>query len=696
MIMISPLSDNPLAQRAALPPFEQIRPEHVVPAVHELLEQAERILNEIEADVQPTWESIYDRLELIDILVEQTWEPVTHLLSVKNSDELREAHEAVLGEMVEFSLKLSQSEPIYQAMKQLRESGDFAQLAPAQQRILTAGLRDIELSGIGLQGEQRKRFNEIAQELSQLSTDFSNNVLDATKAFELILTDKADVEGFPESLLNLSSQAYNQSRDENGPESTPETGPWKITLDYPSFGPFMEHCRRSDLREQVYRAFVTRASEGDLDNSPLIDRILRLRREQAGLLGFANFAELSLQSKMAESVEQIVQMEEQLRQSSFPPAEQDLKDIRQVAQAAGIDAELKHWDVPYWAERLREQKYEYTDEQLRPYFPLPRVLAGLFGVVERLFDVSVRESDEAVPVWHEDVRYYKVYDSNDQQIAAFYLDPYSRPADKRGGAWMDVCRARRFTKGQSQLPVAYLVCNGTPPVGQKPSLMTFSEVVTLFHEFGHGLHHMLTRVDFPQAAGIANVEWDAVELPSQFMENWCYHRPTLLGMTAHYETGEPLPDELFEKICKARTYRAGTAMLRQLQFGLTDLELHDRHDPDGSETAFDVMNRISEKTSVMPPLPENRFLCSFQHIFAGGYAAGYYSYKWAEVLSADAFSAFEEAGLDNDAKVAETGRRFRDEILAVGGSRHPMDSFKAFRGREPSIEPLLRHNELLG
>ncbi|HSG72703.1 MAG TPA: M3 family metallopeptidase, partial [Planctomycetaceae bacterium] len=644
----------------------------------------------------PSWESIFDRLEAIDVLVEQTWEPVSHLLSVKNSDELREAHETVLGEMVEFSLKLSQSEPIYNAMKQLRDSDDFAKLNPAQQRVLEAALRDIELSGIGLKGDERKRFNEIAQELSQLSTDFSNNVLDATKAFELILTDKSDVEGFPDSLLSLSSQAYNQSKPENEPESTPENGPWKITLDYPSYGPFMEHCRRSDLREQVYRAFISRASAGELDNSPLIEKILRLRREKARLLGFSTYAELSLQSKMADTVEQIEQMEDQLCRSSYAPAEHDLADIQKVAEAAGVIGELKHWDVAFWAERLREQKYEYTDEELRPYFSLPRVLDGLFGVIERLFDVKVRESDETVPVWHQDVRYYKVYDADNQPIAAFYLDPYSRPADKRGGAWMDVCRARRFTNGKQQLPVAYLICNGTPPVGKKPSLMTFSEVVTLFHEFGHGLHHMLTKVDIPQAAGIANVEWDAVELPSQFMENWCYHRPTLLGMTAHYETGEPLPDELFEKICKARTYRAGTAMLRQLQFGLTDLELHHRHDPDGSETPFDVMNRISEKTTVMPPLPENRFLCSFQHIFAGGYAAGYYSYKWAEVLSADAFSAFEEAGLDNDAKVAETGRRFRDEILAVGGSRHPMESFKAFRGREPSIEPLLRHNDLLG
>lgn len=690
------LSDNPLWQSSGLPRFDLIDASHVVPAAKALLEHAEQKLTEIEADLKPTWESIFGRLEEIDIRYEQTWNPVSHLLSVKNSDELRLAHEEMLAPMVTFGLRTSQSEPIYQAMKELRESADFETLDPAQQRILDKAILSVELSGIALEGEQRERFNEIAQELSKLATDFSNNVLDATKAFELIVTDPADLEGCPNSLKQLSSQAYNQSKSESDDDSTPDQGPWKITLDIPSYLPFMEHCRNADLREQVYRAFVSRASAGDLDNTPLIAQILKLRQEKAALLGYDSFADLSLATKMAPSVDKIEEMEKQLLAASKSSAEQDLAEISALAQENGHEGDLRHWDVAFWAERLREQKFEYTDDELRPYFPMPRVLNGLYEVIHRLFDVTIKETDEDIPVWNKDVRFYKVFNNAGEQIAGFFLDPYSRPEDKRGGAWMNTCLDRRMSNGYSQLPIAYLVCNGTPPVGDKPSLMTFSEVVTLFHEFGHGLHHMLTTIDFADAAGINGVEWDAVELPSQFMENWCYHRPTLLGMTAHYETGEPLPEDLFEKICKARTYRAGSQMLRQIQFGLVDLELHHRFDPAGDETIFDVEKRISEQTAVMKPLSENRFLCAFSHIFAGGYSAGYYSYKWAEVLSADAFSAFEDVGLNDDDAVMQTGRKFRDEVLAVGGSRDPMVSFKSFRGREPSIEPLLRHNDLKG
>lgn len=690
------IDNNPLWQTSGLPRFDQIEPSHVVPAAQALLEFAEQKLTQVESDLEPTWESIFDRLEEIDVRYEQTWNPVGHLLSVKNSDELRQAHEEMLAPMVTFSLRMSQSEPIYKAMKELRESDAFDDLDPAQQRILEKAILGVELSGIGLTGAERERFNEIAQELSQLATDFSNNVLDSIKAFELIVDDPADMEGCPNSLKQLASQAWNKSYEGTPTPSTPDEGPWKITLDIPSFLPFMEHCRNADLRETVYRAFISRASQGDLDNTPLIDRILKLRQEKAALLDYDTYADLSLATKMAPSVDKIEEMEKQLLAASRPGAEEDLAEITKLAQENGHEGDLRHWDVAFWAERLREKKFEYTDDELRPYFPLPRVLNGLYEVIHRLFDVTIKESDDDVPVWNPDVRYYKVFNNAGEMIAGFFLDPYSRPEDKRGGAWMNTCLDRRMTNGRSQLPIAYLVCNGTPPVGDKPSLMTFSEVVTLFHEFGHGLHHMLTQVDFADASGINGVEWDAVELPSQFMENWCYHRPTLLGMTAHYETGEPLPEDLFEKICKARTYRAGSQMLRQIQFGLVDLELHHRFDPNGEETIFDVENRISEQTAVMPPLPENRFLCAFSHIFAGGYSAGYYSYKWAEVLSADAFSAFEDVGLNDDDKVMETGRKFRDEILAVGGSRDPMVSFKSFRGREPSIEPLLRHNDLQG
>jgi oligopeptidase A len=515
-------------------------------------------------------------------------------------------------------------------------------------------------------------------------------VLDATKAYALVITDPDDAEGFPPSLRRLTAQSYNDAKSPADPEATPEGGPWRITLDQPISGPFLKYCRNRDLREDVYRAFITRASAGALDNAPLCQRILELRREQARLLGYETFAEVSLAEKMAPSAESVREMLETLRRAAWDAANRDMEEIHELAIATGETQELRHWDVAYWAERLRERKFQFTDEDLRPYFPHERVLEGLFGLIHRLFGVRIVPADDEAPKWHKDVRFFKILGESGEQVAAFYYDPYSRPENKRGGAWMDDCLSRRRTNGQLQVPVAHLVCNGTPPAGGKPALMTFREVETLFHEFGHGLQHMLTRVDYPDAAGISGIEWDAVELPSQFMENWCYHKPTVIGMTGHYETGEPLPDELYEKICAARTFRAGSDMLRQLTFGLTDMDLHTAFDPAGTESIFDVQRRVMERTSVLPMLPEDRFLCSFQHIFAGGYAAGYYSYKWAEVLSADAFGAFEEAGLDNDAAVREVGRRFRDTVLALGGSRHPMDVFRDFRGRDLDPQALLR------
>jgi oligopeptidase A len=468
-------------------------------------------------------------------------------------------------------------------------------------------------------------------------------------------------------------------------------------LDFPSFGPFLEHSQRRDLRETLYRTYISRASSGAEDNTPLISRMLQLRQEKGVLLGYRTYAELSLASKMAPDVPAVQQLLEELRQASFSAARQDVDDLKAFARAQGASEadDLQLWDVGFWAERLREHRYAFNDEELRPYFPLPRVLDGLFALAQRLFSVRIVPADGDVPIWHADVRFFRIYDAQEEEIAAFYLDPYSRPAEKRGGAWMDeyVGRSSLLAGGGRtvRLPVSYLVCNQTPPVDGKPSLMTFNEVKTLFHEFGHGLQHMLTTVNYGLASGIRNVEWDAVELPSQFMENWCYHRDTLLGMSGHVDTGEPLPDDLYDKICAARNYRAGSMMLRQLYFAFLDLELHHTFDARGAESVFDVQQRIAQITTVLPPLPEDRFLCSFGHIFSGGYAAGYYSYKWAEVLSADAFAAFEEAGLEDAAAVAHTGRRYRNTILALGGSRHPMAVFRDFRGREPSTAALLRH-----
>jgi oligopeptidase A len=690
----STLENNPLLVTDGLPRYDEIKPEHVEPGVKNLLIQVEKQIEELEKALTPTWDGLLKPLEDMDVPFEYAWSPVSHLMSVKNSDDLRAAHEAVLQDVVAFGLRVQQSRPIYEGLVAIRDGKEWNNLDEAQRRCVELKIRSAEHAGVGLDGEAKERFNAIAKEMSQIGSDFSNHVMDATKAFELIVEDKADTEGWPNSLRQGVAQSYAQANE--GTEPDPENGPWRITLDFPSFFPFMQHHRVRAHREQVYRAFVTRASSGELDNSDLIAKTLQLRKEQAGLLGFGSYAEWSLAAKMAPDVAAVEQMTDELSTASKAHMQKDYEALEALARENGETASLAHWDLAFWSERLREQKFDYTDDQLRPYFPLPKVLDGLFGVVARLFGVQIEEAKNVdAHLWHEDVQFFNVM-RDGEQIASFYLDPYSRPAEKRGGAWMNDCLNRRWMNGKLHLPVVHLVCNGTPPVGETPSLMSFSEVETLFHEFGHGLQGMLTTVDYAEVAGINGVEWDAVEIASQFMENWCYHKPTLIGMTAHVETGEPLPNDLFEKIKAARTFRAGSLMMRQLSFGKIDMLLHHVYDPDGDETAFDVERRVTEEMSVLLPLPEDRFLCSFSHIFAGGYAAGYYSYKWSEVLSADAFGAFEEVGLENDAAVAETGRRFLDTILSLGGGRHPMDVYRDFRGREPSTEALLRHNDLLG
>jgi oligopeptidase A len=697
MIANATVTNNPLLIGKGLPPFDAIQPEHIVPAMTQLLAELEEELADLEANVTPTWSGLVEPLDRLTERLTWSWGVVGHLMGVKNSPELREAYETVQPKIVQFFNKLNQSQPIYKAFKALGTGDAWTQLESVQQRIVEAAIREAELSGVGLDGEKRERFNAIQLELAELSTKFSNNVLDATKAFSLTLTHQNEVEGLPPSWLSLAAQAARAAGEER---ATAEKGPWRVTLDYPSYIPFMEHSTRRDLREQLYKAHISRASKGEWDNHSLIERILELRQEKSKLLGFDSYAQLSLASKMAPSVEAVETLLEELRRVSYEAAVNDLDELQAFASAKGAEEakDLKQWDVSFWAERQREEKFAFSAEELRPYFPLPQVLDGLFALVKRLFGVTVTAADGQAPVWHPDVRYFQIADDTDTPIAYFYLDPYSRPEEKRGGAWMDECVGRaKFTENgtvTTRLPVAYLVCNQTPPVDGKPSLMTFNEVETLFHEFGHGLQHMLTQVDYAGAAGINNVEWDAVELPSQFMENWCYDRPTLMGMARHYETGEPLPEHYYQKLLAARNYRSGSAMLRQLHFGFIDLELHHRYVPGGSETPTQVRNRIAQTTTILPPLPEDAFLCAFSHIFAGGYAAGYYSYKWAEVLSADAFAAFEEAGLENQDAIATTGKRYRDTILALGGGLHPMEVFKAFRGREPSTAPLLRHSGL--
>ena len=699
-----------------LPLYEAITPEAVSTHIPALIAELEAELSSLEqrleqrlAAVTPlSWAELMDPLQRLGERLRWSWGVVSHLNGVCNSPELREAHAAQQAAVVAFGNRAGQSQVIYRALERLQQQANQAGangLDGAQRRILEAERRDMQLRGVGLTGADQEAFNAASQELAELSTRFGNQVLDATNGWTLKLTETAEVEGLPESLLDQLAQA---ARDAGDAQASGGTGPWLLGLDMPRYAPFMKYSRRRDLRERVYKAHVSRASgqgadeAGALNNWPLIERILSLRGEQARRLGYANWAEVSLAAKMADSEAAVEALLEELRTAAYPVAQQELQALRDCARRHGaVEAEgLQPWDVTFWAERLRQESFELDSEALRPYFPLPRVLEGLFELCNRLFGIRIAAADGEAPVWHPDVRFFRILeasgDAAGQPLAAFYLDPYSRPGSKRGGAWMDECLVRsRRPDGTPVLPVAYLICNQSPPVGDTPSLMTFEEVETLFHEFGHGLQHMLTTVERPQAAGINGVEWDAVELPSQFMENWCYDRATLLGMARHWQSGEPLPEQEFSKLQAARTFMGGSATLRQVHFALVDLKLHSQWQPGCGQSPEQLRRAIARDTTVLAPIDEDAFLCSFGHIFAGGYAAGYYSYKWAEVLSADAFGAFEEVGLENEAQIRETGRRFRDTVLSLGGSLDPKQVFEAFRGRQPSSEALIRHSGLV-
>ena len=684
---------NALTACGQPPQFDAIDNNLIENTLPFLLANAHDQFSELEQNIAPTWEGSIMALHRVGEPLSFAWGIVGHLMSVKNNDKLREIHDRFQPELIAFGMRSGQSRPIYDALTQLKGGPAWDDLDEGQRRVVDKELLGMKHSGIGLQGDEQDRFNQWQQRLGELSTQFMNHVLDSTKAYELLITDGQDLDGLPKSFLAMTAQSAAANGHEN---ATAETGPWRISLDAPVVMPFLQHAKNRALREEVYRAYVTRASKGEHDNQALILEILSLRKKVATVLGYGSYAEMSVASKMADDVSAIDALEERLRSASYEHAQKDHHTLTDFAREQTGDPSFKieNWDVAFFAERLKEQKYELSDEQLRPYFQSPKVLKGLFALSRKLFDVNVVAADGQADVWHQDVGYFEVKDLDGNPIANFYLDPYSRPAEKRGGAWMNAFYGREVKANATQPPLALLVCNQTPPVGDKPSLMSFREVETLFHEFGHSLQHMLTQVDYPQAAGINNVEWDAVELPSQFMENWCYHQETLLGLTEHLESGEQLPVALYDKIIAAKNFRAGSGFLRQLYFGNLDLELHHRYDPEGGEPIEEVKNRIAQKNTVLPPLPEDRFLCAFGHIFAGGYAAGYYSYKWAEVLSADAFSAFEEAGLDNDAAIKETGKRFRDTVLGLGGSQDPNKVFAAFRGRAPSADALLRHNGL--
>jgi oligopeptidase A len=696
--MAAASSPSPLLRGEGLPPFEAITPEQVDTAIPQLLEQLNAELSQLEEQLMQrlseasgggaalSWAEVMDPLHHLGERLRWSWGVVSHLNGVCNTPELRTAHQNQQGAVVAFGSRAGQSQPIYRALEQLAAQP----LDATQRRIVTAELRDMQLRGVGLGGAEQEAFNATTAELAQLASNFGNHVLDATNAWSLSLSSEDDLAGLPQSLRELLAQAASEAGEQG----------WRMGLDMPRVVPFLKYSQRRDLRESVYRAQVARASSGELDNSPLIERILTLRGQQARRLGYANWAEVSLASKMAGSVAEVEQLLDELRAAAYPVAQQELEALRAIARRHGApEAEdLKPWDVAFWAEKLRQESFELDSEALRPWFPLEQVLQGLFGLCQRLFDIRIVSTDSGeAPTWHPDVRYFRVLDgASGQPLAAFYLDPYSRPGSKRGGAWMDECLGRSNTRsGEPVLPVAYLICNQSPPVGDTPSLMTFEEVETLFHEFGHGLQHMLTTVERPQAAGINNVEWDAVELPSQFMENWCYDRATLMGMARHWQTGEPLPEADYQKLLAARTFMGGSATLRQVHFALTDLRLHSVWSPESGQSPEQLRRELARTTAVLEPIDDDAFLCAFSHIFAGGYSAGYYSYKWAEVLSADAFSAFEEVGLDVEDEVVATGRRFRDTVLSLGGSRSPAEIFEAFRGRPPSSEALIRHSGLV-
>lgn len=669
---------NPLLTDAPLPLFSQIKPEHVLPAIQETLKNCRNTIEAVlKQNSQYTWDNLIQPIDEADEKFGRAWSPVSHLNSVKNSPELREAYEACLPLLSEYSTWVGQHKPLYQAYKQLKESEQYATLTKAQKKVVDNALRDFELSGIGLPDDKQKRYGEIVAKLSELSSKYSNNVLDATMGWSKLITDIKELSGMPESALSAAKEQA-KLKDKEG---------WLLTLDIPSYLPVMTYCDNRDLRFELYQAYNTRASDqgpnaGKWDNTEIIKQILTLRNELALLLGFDNYANKSLATKMASSTAQVIEFLNNLATKAKPQGEKELADLKRYAYEFFGASDIKPWDIAYYSEKQKQHLYAINDEELRPYFPQQRVINGLFEVVHRIFGITAKER-QGVEVWDPEVKFYDLFAANGELKGSFYLDLYARE-HKRGGAWMDDCIGRmRFADGHVQKPVAYLTCNFNRPVGDKPALFTHDEVTTLFHEFGHGLHHMLTEIDTSSVSGINGVPWDAVELPSQFLENWCWQPEALTFISGHYQTGEPLPAEMLEKMLDAKNYQAALFILRQLEFGLFDFKLHTQKDPD----ILNTLAEIRKQVAVVPTVEWGRFPHAFSHIFAGGYAAGYYSYLWAEVLSADAFSRFEEEGIFN----AKTGNAFLDNILSQGGSDEPMTLFKNFRGREPQLEALLRH-----
>ena len=676
------MSVNPLLDFSGLPHYKSVRPEHVAPAIDQLLVENRALIARLTTKATvASWNEFADPLENANERLWRAWGVVAHLHAVDDNPAIRDAYNANLPKITRYRTELAQNLHLYEKFKALRASKGFEELSQAQRKIVENDLRDYRLGGAELAPQNKRRFAEIQEELAALEAKFSENLLDATNAFSALIADRGALLGVPEDVLEAAEEGARKDGQEG----------WKFTLHAPSYGPLMQYAENRNLREKLYRAHVTRASEFrnlELDNTSIIVRELRLRKEKARLLGYKSFAEFSLVPKMAESPEAALDFLNDLAARALPHARRDYAELEEFARAELGIQELQAWDIAFASEKLRARRYAFSDQEVKRYFPEPKVLEGMFRLVEALY--GIRILPDAAETWHPEVRFFRITDSDGSLIGQFYLDLYSRET-KRGGAWMDEAITRQRMPGGLRTPVAHLVCNFPAPVGNKPELFTHDEVMTLFHEFGHGLHHLLSRIDDLGVSGIRGVEWDAVELPSQFMENFCWEWGVLARMTAHVESGEALPRSLFDKMLAAKNFQTGMQTVRQIEFALVDMHLHHNYDPAGAKTPLQLLHEIRAKVAVVTPPEYNRFLNNFSHVFSGDYAAGYYSYKWAEVLSADAYSLFEQNGVLDSG----TGARFRDEILAVGGSRPALESFKAFRGREPRIDALLRHNGMI-
>lgn len=677
---------NPLLDLSGLPRFTLIKAEHVEPAIDQVLADNRALVQQLLLTHREFhWTNLVQPLEDMDERLSRVWSPVSHMNSVVNSDELRAAYNACLSKLSNYATEMGQNKALFKAYQSIAEGEQYHQLDRAQKKIIDNTIRDFRLSGIDLNEEQQGRYKALMEELSALTSKFEEHILDASRAWTKVIDNEAALAGLPDSAKAMAQQSAVQ-REQQG---------WLFTLEFPSYLAVMTYADDRAFRKEMYTAFVTRASDegphaGQWDNSPLMEQILALRHEAAQLLGFDNYAERSIATKMAVSTSQVMEFLTDLAKRSLPIAKSDLEELRLFAEQQHDISTLEAWDVVYYSEKLRQHKYSISQEAIKPYFPEHRVVAGMFDVVEKLYGLNIKES-RRVETWHKDVRFFEIFDKDGALRGQFYLDLYARQF-KRGGAWMDECIVRKTTAdGSVQTPVAYLTCNFSSPIGDDPALFTHDEVLTLFHEFGHGLHHMLTKVDYPSVSGINGVAWDAVELPSQFMENWCWEREALALISGHYQSGEPLPDEMFDKMTAAKNFQSGMQMVRQLEFSIFDFRIHLEFDPAKGARIHEILDDVRQQFSVIKPPSFNRFPHSFSHIFSGGYSAGYYSYKWAEVLSSDAFSLFEENGIFD----RETGLNFLSMILEQGGSSDPMELFINFRGREPQIDALLRHSGII-